>query len=143
MCGCFGNMCTCIYCVCALFFMYIYSNYALFNFVSYVFLLLCLCTCILIVMYVLFCIFCYQCATWHSSATLTEGHLCFFLSCKENARVYLTKTGNGPHSSQIICVVLCTAFVCVCTVLSTSGVNPIAVNKYIYLYLFMSRTYFS
>jgi hypothetical protein len=41
----------------------------LFNFVSYVFLLLCLC--ILIVMYVLFCIFYSQHANWHSSATLT------------------------------------------------------------------------
>jgi hypothetical protein len=24
---------------------------------------------------------------------------CFFLSCKANARVYLAKTGHGPHSS--------------------------------------------
>jgi hypothetical protein len=36
---------------------------------------------------------------WHSSATLTEVFLCFFLSCKANARVYLAKTGHGPHSS--------------------------------------------
>jgi len=26
-------------------------------------------------------------AKWHSSATLTEDFLCFFLSCKTNARV--------------------------------------------------------
>ena len=32
-------------------------------------------------------------------ATLTEGFPCFFLSCKANARVYLAKTGHGPHSS--------------------------------------------
>jgi len=38
----------------------------LFNFVNYVFLLLCLC--ILIVKYVLFCIFCFHLANWHSSA---------------------------------------------------------------------------
>ena len=32
---------------------------------------------------------------------------CFFLSCKENARVKFAKTGHGPHSSQlVICVVL-------------------------------------
>jgi hypothetical protein len=28
-----------------------------------------------------------QCARWHSSATLTWGFPCFFLSCKANARV--------------------------------------------------------
>jgi hypothetical protein len=28
--------------------------------------------------------------------TLT-GFLCFFLSCKANAKVKLTKTGHGPH----------------------------------------------
>ena len=42
----------------------------LFNFVSDVFLFLCLC--ILIVMYILFCIFCFYHANWHFSATLTE-----------------------------------------------------------------------
>jgi hypothetical protein len=57
----------------------------LFNFVSYVFLLLCLG--ILIVMYALFCIFCFHRANWHSSATVTEVFPCFFLSCKANARV--------------------------------------------------------
>ena len=57
----------------------------LFNFVSYVFLLLFLC--ILIVMYVLFCIFCSRRANWHSSTTLTEVLPCFFVSCKANARV--------------------------------------------------------
>ena len=31
--------------------------------------------------------------------TLTEVSPCFFLSCKANARVYLAKTGHGPHSS--------------------------------------------
>jgi hypothetical protein len=34
-------------------------------------------------------------------STLTEVFPCFFLSCKVNARVYLTKTGHGPHSSQL------------------------------------------
>jgi hypothetical protein len=57
----------------------------LFNFVNYVFLLLCLC--ILIVMYGLLYIFCFYRANWHSSATLTEVFPCFFLSCKANARV--------------------------------------------------------
>ena len=57
----------------------------LFNFVNYVFLLLCLY--ILIVMCVLLCIFNFYSAKWHSSAILTEGFPCFFLSCKANARV--------------------------------------------------------
>jgi hypothetical protein len=60
----------------------------------YVFLLSCLC--ILIDIYALFCIFF---ANWHSPATLTEVFPCVFLSCKTNARVYLAKTGHGPHSS--------------------------------------------
>ena len=65
-------------------------------------------------MYDLFCIFF---ANWHSPATLTEVLLCFFLSCKANARVYLANTGHGPHSSKLVnCVVLC--IVCVdCVVL--------------------------
>ena len=44
----------------------------------------------------------------YSSATLTEGFPCFFLSCKANARVKLAKTGHGPQSSKlvVICVVL-------------------------------------
>jgi hypothetical protein len=50
---------------------------------------------------VLFCIFCFHRANWHSSATLTEVFPRFFLSRKANARVYLAKTGHGPHSSQL------------------------------------------
>jgi hypothetical protein len=86
MCGCFGNMCACIYCVFALFLLCIFILFVfLFNFVSYVFLLLCLC--IPIVMYVLFCTVCFLRANWHSSATLTEVLPCFFLRCEANARV--------------------------------------------------------
>jgi len=82
-----------------------------FNSVSYVFLL---CLCILIDKYALFCIFF---ANSHSPAALTEVFPCFFVSCKANARVYLAKTGHGPHSSQLVnCIVLC--IVCVdCVVL--------------------------
>jgi hypothetical protein len=53
-------------------------------------------------MYVLFCIFCFHRAIWYSSATLTEVFPCFFLSCKANARVYIAKTGHGPHSSTLV-----------------------------------------
>ena len=78
-------------------------------------------------------------------STLTEGFPCFFLSCKANARVYLAKTGHGPHSSSIVlfhvlillfCVLFCVdcvvhvLFVCKC-VLLPPGVNPIAVKQII------------
>jgi hypothetical protein len=69
----------------------------LFNSVSYVFSLLCLC--ILIFLYALFRIFCFHRANWHSSATLAEFFPWIFLSCKAKERVYLSKTGHGPHSS--------------------------------------------
>jgi hypothetical protein len=32
-------------------------------------------------------------------STLTEVFLCFFLSCKANAKVKPAKMGHGPHSS--------------------------------------------
>jgi hypothetical protein len=70
------------------------------------------------------------------SLTLTEVFPCFFLSCKENSRVKLAKTGHGPHSSTLvyICVVrllfvlFYVLFVCKCVL--PVGDNPIAVNKY-------------
>jgi len=54
--------------------------------------------------------------------TLTEVFPCVFLSCKANARIKLSKTGHGPHSSNlgVICVVLLlfvsfyVLFVCKC-----------------------------
>jgi hypothetical protein len=47
--------------------------------------------CILIVVYVFL-----------DAVTLTEVFPCFFLSCKANVRVQLSKTGHGPHSSKIV-----------------------------------------
>ena len=57
--------------------------------------------------------------SWHSSATLTEGFPCFFLSCKANARVKPAKTGHGPHSSKMYVLfytlfVLCRFVYCLC-----------------------------
>jgi hypothetical protein len=67
---------------------------------------------------------------------LTEVFPCFFLSCKTNARVKLTKT---PSSTLVvICVVLLlfvlfyVLFVCKCVL--PRGDNPIAVNKYVISY---------
>ena len=59
------------------------------------------------VLYILF-----SCVNWHSPTTLLKVLPFFSLSCKANARVYLAKTGHGPHSSQLVkCVVLSIAFV--------------------------------
>ena len=66
---------------------------------------------------------------------MTEVFPCFFLSSKANARVKLAKTEHGPHSSQINCVVLCTVCVYMCNVLLPPGVNPIADNISIFIYL--------
>jgi len=73
--------------------------------------------------------------------TLTEVFLCFFLSCKANARVKLAKTGHGPHSPTlvVICVVwllfvlFYVLFVCKCVL--SPGDNPIAVNTFILSYM--------
>ena len=70
-------------------------------------------------------------------STLTEVFLCFFLSCKANARVKLAKTGHGPCSSTLVCicvvqllfVLFYVLFVCKCVL--PPGDNPVAVNKYI------------
>jgi len=70
-------------------------------------------------------------ANWHSSATLTEGFPCFFLSSKGNARVKPAKTGHDPHFSKLcvffmykyclFCVVLCIVCVYMCTELLPPG----------------------
>jgi len=86
MCGFFGNVYTCMYCVFVLFRLCIFIRFMLlFNFVIYVFLLLFLC--FLIVTRVLSCISCFHRANWYSLATLTEVFPCFFLSCTANDRV--------------------------------------------------------
>jgi len=69
-------------------------------------------------LYALFCIFCFHRANRQTHTTLTEVFLCFFLSYKANARVYLAKTGHSAQSSKLVnsfvlcivcfdCVVLC------------------------------------
>jgi hypothetical protein len=73
--------------------------------------------------------------------TLIEIFPCFFLSCKANARVKLAKTGLVPHSSTLVViwvvrllfVLFYVLFVCKCIL--PPGDNPIAVNKYIILYI--------
>jgi hypothetical protein len=75
---------------------------------------------------------------------MTEVFLCFFLSCKANARIKLAKTGHGPHSSTlfVICVV-CLLFVLfyilfVCKCVLPPDDNPTAVNnKFIYIYIYI------
>jgi len=50
------------------------------------------------------------------AATLTEVFPCFFLSCKTNVRVNLTKTGHGPHSPKLLCCSKYCLFCVVCIV---------------------------
>jgi hypothetical protein len=76
--------------------------------------------------------------------TLTEVFPCFFLSCKANARVKLAKTGHGPHSSTLVCICIIRLFVLsyvlfVCKCVLPPCDNPIAVNKYIILYIIICR----
>ena len=52
---------------------------------------------------------------WHSSATMADVFLCFFLSCKANVRVKPAKMGHGPHSSKIF-VFFYVLFVLCCSV---------------------------
>jgi hypothetical protein len=110
MCGCCGNVCTCIYCVIILFHLFIFILFMLlFNFVIYVFLFLCLC--ILMVMYVLFCIFCFHRANWNSSATLTEVSRAFS-SVLRQMQGYNSQRRGATRTLPKLIVLFCVLFVC-------------------------------
>ena len=104
----------------------------LFNFVSYVLLLLCLG--IPIVIYTLFSISCFHRTKWHSSATLTEVFPCFSSVVRQIPGFNSQRRGTA-HTFPKLIVLFCVLFVCVCTVLLSPGVNPTAVNKYLSTYL--------
>jgi len=58
-----------------------------------------------------YCMFMYlHLASWHSSATLTEVFLCFFLSRKANARVKPAKTGTARTLPKFLCCSVCCLF---------------------------------
>jgi len=60
-----------------------------------------------------YCMFMYlHRASCHSSATLTEGFPCFFLSFKANASVKPRKDGAWHTVFQHFCVVLCMFVLC-------------------------------
>jgi hypothetical protein len=93
----------------------------LFNLVNYVFLLSCLC--IPIVRYVLFCIFCFHRANWHSSATLTEVFSRLFpqlsgkfhgITCKDGARPARFPIRLLPVLFWLLLVLFYALFVCKC-----------------------------
>ena len=127
--------------------------------------LYCFVMCVCVYVWFLWCVFLYGfCKVWlfwwYVYCTLTEVFLsltevfvilnevflCFFHSCKANARVKLAKTGHGPHSSTlvVICVVrllfvlFYVLFVCKCVLLP--GDKTIAVNKYIISYHIMAAS---
>ena len=54
------------------------------------------------------------------AAILTEVFPYFFLSCEANARVYLAKTGHGPHSPIVVLLLLlCSMYCLFCVVQCT------------------------
>jgi hypothetical protein len=58
------------------------------------------CSVLLFFFCVLYCSLFFYCTVYACvarAAILAEVFRCFFLSCKANARVYLAKTGHGPH----------------------------------------------
>jgi hypothetical protein len=93
--------------------------------------------CVWVCGWVLYCVgVLIMCILKISSATLAEVFPCFFLSCKENSRVKLTKTGHGQHPSKfvtrvvlLLIVLFYVLFVCTCVL--PPSVNPIAVHKHI------------
>ena len=132
--GCFGNMFTYIYCVFVLFRLCIFNLFMLLsNFVSYVFLFLLLC--ILIFMYVLSCIFCFHRVTWHSSPTMTEVFRVFSSVIRQMPGYNSQRRGTAPTPPKLI-MLFCVLFVCKYLLLPP-GVKPIAVNKYIYLNIYL------
>ena len=137
ICGCFGNMCTCTYCVFVLFRLSIFILFMLlFNFLSCVFLLLRLC--ILIVMYVLFCVFSFHRANWHSSVTLTEVFPCSF-SVERQMPGYTLQRRGTAHTLPKLSVLFYVLFVCKCVLYYCHRVSTQLrlTNISIYIYLFL------
>ena len=64
-------------------------------------------------MYVLFCIFCFHCASWHSSATLNEVYPRFFSVVRQMPGYNSQRRGTARTLPQLI-VLLCSLFVCKC-----------------------------
>ena len=79
----------------------------LFNSISYVFLS---CLCILIIMYVLFCVFCFHRANWHSSATLTEVSPCFSSAVRQTPMYNWQRPGTASTLPKLV-VLFCVLFV--------------------------------
>jgi hypothetical protein len=105
MCGCFGNMCTCIYYVFVLFHLCIFILFMLlFNFVSYIFLLLCM--------------FC----SVYSVFIVPTGTLwlpglrvfCAFSSVVRQMPEYNSQRWGTGHTLPKLIVLFCVLFVCNC-----------------------------
>jgi hypothetical protein len=140
MCWCFGNMCTCIYCVFVLFFLCIFIVFMLlFNFVSYAFLLLCLH--IIIVMYVLFSIFrCHR-----ANSHLRLPWLRFFRASSSAVRQmprYNSQRRGTARSLPELIMLFCVLFVCKCVLYYLHRVsNQLQLNISIYLSIIYNKWY--
>jgi hypothetical protein len=92
----------------------------LFNFVSYVFLFLRLC--ILIVVYVIFCIFCFHRANWHSSATPTEVFRAFSSIVRQMPGCNSQRLGTACTLTKLIVLFLCKCVLYYCHRVATKCV---------------------
>jgi hypothetical protein len=88
----------------------------------------------------------------HFSTTVTKVLPCLFLSCKANSRVYLAKTGHGPHFPNVLFLLLSmfhslysVYYLCVNVYYATAtGCQPNCsyIYKYIYIYIYIyTHTY--
>ena len=106
----------------------------LFNFVGHVFLLLCLC--ILIVMYILFCTFCFHRANWRSSTTLTEVFCAFSSVVSQMPRFNSHRRGAARTLPKLI-VLFYVLFVCKCVLYYCHRVSAkLQLTNISYIYLF-------
>ena len=92
----------------------------------------------LIVMYILFCIFSFHRANWHSSATLTEDFRTFS-SVVMQMPEYNSQRRDTDRNLPKLIVLFCVLFVCKCVLYYCHWVSTQMqlTNIYIYIYIYI------